>query len=68
MDSVSDHVMHNKAGDYYILNETRPTGLLIECGFLSNPQEQKLLQEEDYQLELAQAIVSGIEAYFVALQ
>ncbi|WP_337553248.1 N-acetylmuramoyl-L-alanine amidase [Massilicoli timonensis] len=68
MVSVSDHVMHNKAGDYYILNETGPTGLLIECGFLSNPQEQKLLQEEDYQLELAQAIVSGIEAYFVALQ
>lgn len=37
---------------------------LIETGFISNPEEQKLLTSPKYQDQLADAIVQGIEQYF----
>lgn len=33
---------------------------IIECGFLSNEVECKLLQEDDYQSKLAWGIYTGI--------
>ena len=39
---------NGKVGDYYILNETYYTAVLIECGFISNPEEEKLLNTDDY--------------------
>ncbi len=50
------------AGDYFILQLEVPS-VLVECGFISNPQEEKLLLQEDYQERLAQAIVAGVEEY-----
>lgn len=46
-------------GDYYILTLGLP-GVLVECGFLSNAQEEALLLTEDYRQKVAQAIVQGI--------
>ena len=51
------------AGDYFILN-TCPASALVECGFLSNPQEDMLLQDTKYQKKLVKAIADGIEHYF----
>lgn len=51
------------AGDYYILSLDRPS-ILVECGFLSNPQEEKLLLSEDYQEKIARAICEGVTEYF----
>ena len=51
------------AGEYYILNAC-DASVLVECGFMSNPQEEKLLQSEKYQQKLANAIAEGIEQYF----
>lgn len=39
--------------------------ILVECGFLSNPQEEKKLQDEDYQARLAWAIADAIEKYYI---
>jgi len=36
---------------------------IIECGFLSNPTEAKLLQSEEYQRKLARTIYDGIIKY-----
>lgn len=47
-------------GDYYILKCTNVPSVLVECGFLSNPQEELLLQQEDYQDKLCYAIFCGI--------
>lgn len=33
---------------------------IIECGFLSNPEEAKLLEQEEYQRKLARCIYNGI--------
>ena len=39
-------------------------GILIEVGFLSNPNERYLLQKSDYQYKLCETIKKGIMKYF----
>jgi len=46
--------------DIYLLKKAEIPAVLVECGFLSNPQEEKLLQDEDYQNRIAWAIYSGV--------
>lgn len=50
------------AGDYFILQLEIPS-VLVECGFISNAQEERLLQEEAYQQKLAEAIAAGVTEY-----
>jgi N-acetylmuramoyl-L-alanine amidase len=37
--------------------------ILIECGFMSNPTERRLLQSAGYELKVARGIVTGAEAF-----
>jgi N-acetylmuramoyl-L-alanine amidase len=39
--------------------------LLVETAFISNPEEEALLLSEDYQNKLADALLKGIESYFL---
>ena len=39
-------------------------GILIEVGFISNPNENYLLRQEDYQNKLVKNIANGIDFYF----
>ena len=55
-----------KAGDYYILNSTAFPSVLVECGFLSNAQEEKLLKTAEYQRILAYYIAASVCAQFLA--
>lgn len=50
-------------GDYFILNCTTYPCALIECGFLSNPEEEKLLLSDEYQYKLCGSIYKGIVGY-----
>ena len=50
------------AGDYFILQLEVPS-VLVECGFISNAEEEKLLLDEDYQKRLAESIAAGVEEY-----
>jgi len=50
--------------DTYMYNKLQISGVLIECGFLSNPRERNLLKSHDYQKELAKSIAKGILQYF----
>lgn len=50
------------AGDYFILQLDVPS-VLIECGFISNPEEERLLLSEGYQARLGQAVADGVESY-----
>jgi N-acetylmuramoyl-L-alanine amidase len=38
--------------------------ILIETAFISNPQEEKRLNDENYQERVAEAILAGIKDYF----
>jgi N-acetylmuramoyl-L-alanine amidase len=49
--------------DAYLLNKTDTLGVIVEVGFISNPQEEKLLQNTAYQEKLAWAIYNGIAKY-----
>lgn len=50
-------------GDYYVLNCSEYPSVLVECGFLSNPEDETLLIDEKYQDELAYTIFKGIVEY-----
>ena len=51
------------AGDYYILNCTNYTSVLIECGFISSPEEEALLNTDSYREEFVYSIYRGIMLY-----
>lgn len=54
-----------KANDgYYVLKSARMPAVIVECGFLSNPDEAGLLLREDYQDRVAWAVYMGISDYF----
>ena len=53
-----------KRDDVYLLREVEVPSILIECGFLSNSREERLLAEERYQEKIAWAIYIGIMKYF----
>lgn len=48
---------------YYLLKKTPTPTVIVECGFLSNPEEADLLLTEDYQDKLIEAIRLGIMEY-----
>ncbi len=48
---------------YYILKRSISTTVIVECGFLTNPEEEALLQEESYQDQVVRAVCDGILEY-----
>lgn len=48
----------------YMYDKLNPPGVLIECGFISNPQELAKLTNEDYQTKLAETITRAIINYY----
>ena len=51
-------------GDYYVLNGINTSGVIVECGFLSNEKDERLLQTERYRKDLAKRVYSGVFRYF----
>ena len=50
--------------DYYVIRESDTPAVLVECGFLSNKNDEALVQTEDYRNALVRGLADGIEAYF----
>lgn len=48
------------AGDFFVLNCAQAPAVLVECGFLSNAEEEALLQTEVYRADVAQAVFEGV--------
>lgn len=48
----------------FLLKNAQIPAVLVECGFLSNFEEEKLLNTKEYQKAIAKAIVKGIESYY----
>lgn len=51
-------------GDYYILNCTPKPAILVEFGFLSNPTEEKALQEQTYMNQICLSVLGGVLSFF----
>ena len=59
--------VHNrgvKQAIFFVLLDTKMPSVLVEVGFISNPDEERLLSNEAYRKNIARSIVSGIHAYF----
>lgn len=46
--------------DYYVLRKSTCPAIIVECGFLSNSQEEAKLVSEEYQQDIAEAIAEGV--------
>lgn len=53
-----------KLDTVYIMKNVEIPISIVECGFLSNPEEEKQLLEDGYQNRLAWGIYNGILDYF----
>lgn len=53
-----------KKTDLYMYKNTTVPGVLIECGFLSNPNERYLLGKKSYQKKLSKIIVDSVITYY----
>lgn len=66
LEAFPDTARDEKANDtYYLLKKTEVPTVIVECGFLSNSGEAKLLSGEEYQQKMADAIAKGIESWVV---
>ena len=45
---------------YYLLRRTKVPTVIVECGFLTNPEEAEKLSGEEYQEQVAEAVAKGI--------
>ena len=50
--------------ELFLLNNTSNPAVMIECGFLSNPEEAAKLESEDYQRQVSFTIMTGVFEYF----
>ena len=51
------------AGDYFILKCSEAPSAIVECGFLSNLEDERLLVTREYREKLASAIFAGALTY-----
>ena len=63
LDKDNQRVPLSKDNVYIINDLTIPT-VLVECGFLSNPEEAKLLKDSKHQRKIAWAMYVGIQKFF----
>jgi len=57
-----DHVREIKQipDNVYLMNHISCPAVLVECGFLSNPEEEKLLRQDYYQRKIAVCLASAV--------
>lgn len=61
----SNNRVAKSAGEsIYLLKKSDVPSVIVECGFLSNPQEEQLLTQDEYQEKVAWSVYAGITSYF----
>ncbi|MCM1115895.1 MAG: N-acetylmuramoyl-L-alanine amidase [Clostridium sp.] len=60
-----DNKRENKKSDssYYLLHKAKVPSIMIECGFMSNREENNKLQDNAYQNQMAYSIMLGFSEY-----
>lgn len=56
-----------KKDEIIITKNCKVTTAIVECGFLSNQDEEKKLTEEAYQGKIAESIKAGVDNYFTVI-
>ena len=65
LNNMTNNMRISKFGDYFILNSSKYTGVLVECGFLSNDEERIQLSDASYQKKIAYNIKNSLVEYFL---
>jgi N-acetylmuramoyl-L-alanine amidase len=61
---TSIHARRGDHGDYYYqLRNTKMPAVIVECAYISNPREARLLASSSFRQRLADSIAAGILAY-----
>lgn len=63
LDPENSRVPTKIPSSVYLMNHITCPAILVECGFLSNPEEELLLQTPEYQTKLATVLTAGLLAY-----
>lgn len=58
------HKARVEQAGFAVLKAPDIPSILVETGFISNPEEENKLRDDDYQAKLAEALMSGIRRYF----
>ncbi len=53
-----------RQANFYVLRQIYFPSVLVELGYISNPQEAKKLQDESYQKSLSRDIAAGVDDFF----
>ncbi|MGA0898369.1 MAG: N-acetylmuramoyl-L-alanine amidase [Burkholderiaceae bacterium] len=57
------HKQQVEQAGFAVLKAPDTPSILVETAFISNPEEEQRLRDEQYQHEMAQALLNGIKAY-----
>lgn len=55
------HAVKTAASSLFLMKNPVPPAILIECGFITNEQEEKLLSTDEYQAKIAYAIADAVD-------
>jgi len=55
-----------KTSNFAVIREAHAPAILVECGYLSNVEDEMLLANENYQMTIAVGIYQGIMQYYTA--
>jgi len=58
------HKRHVEQAGFAVLKAPDIPSILVETAFISNPEEEKRLTDDEYQTKLSNAIADGIRQYF----
>jgi N-acetylmuramoyl-L-alanine amidase len=61
---LSSRRKYKKVSDLYLQKRVKVPGVLIEVGFISNPNDRYLLKQKSYQTKVADVITEGVIKYF----
>ncbi|WJE55196.1 N-acetylmuramoyl-L-alanine amidase [Bacillus cereus] len=53
-----------KSGDYYVLRENQKPSILLELGYITNPEDEKRMNSQKFRADVASGIVNGVIEYF----
>lgn len=56
-----------RTAGFYVIKNSKVPAILVELGFLTNAEEEKLLASSEFQDKLAYGVVAGLEDYFKAV-
>ncbi|MHB8845875.1 MAG: N-acetylmuramoyl-L-alanine amidase [Nitrospirota bacterium] len=62
---VKGHIVNLgvKRAFFYVLINTEMPSILAEVGFISNPDEEKMLKKDEYRQDIAEALFEGVKKY-----